>query len=111
MKCKNCNHDIYVDGIDKNQTVAHFNLSGGTCKVCIECGCDKPERRRKPVFCKNCGHEIVKRKDEWLHLHIYSTSSGRGIPNRPLQHQRLTVPHCYGTVLDSCGCTNAEVEE
>ena len=78
MNCKNCGHEILMNG----QEAFHPTRNRGIGYPC-ECGCKKPERRRNPRFCINCGCEVVRRKGQWLHLCIYRALNGR-------YEQRLT---------------------
>jgi len=63
MRCKNCKHEIFIDGVEKDSSISHESRNGGYAESCPECGCKEPKISFRRFFCKSCGNEIkIKKK-------------------------------------------------
>lgn len=129
MNCKNCGHELVVEGQSKDdRLVQHEKNCGGVSEIC-DCGCKKPETKTTPIYCKNCGHEILKRlfksadyqgrktENGWWHVNLNSPGlhSRAGYLRRELalvcnthryrkSSKNFSGPH-------PCHCENPEPEE
>lgn len=111
MTCKDCGHEINVDGTEKDSKVGHITNGLSISEECPYCDCKKAVRRREPTYCKHCGHEIIKPGNKrcykdysgWGHVHVIDTWPGSA-PRRVGSIAREWREKC------DCGCTNPEPE-
>jgi len=108
-KCKNCGHWIIPNTPMFAYDARHLVGDGRQDLICRDCGCNKPERIKEPILCKNCGHEIRKGKNtknyqrggQWFHANF----------NNPNMHANARVEYYVCELEKECKCRSCKKPE